>query len=175
MSAMVANMPSGHGMTGALTSIASAFGSGAADRGLAISQWGQNRPRAHTLFVSAHKDVALACPACNVPLAYQGDRWSCATCHGLFVETEALVAMVCEMALAPWEMPAVAGKPGDSACPICKTCESPMVVEELEGVTIDRCDIHGVWFHDHQLEQALLHASAPHHGIGHWLKRLFGR
>jgi hypothetical protein len=42
-------------------------------------------------------------------------------------------------------------------------------------VTIDRCDIHGVWFDDHALEQTLLHASAPHHGLGAWLKRLFGR
>jgi hypothetical protein len=88
----------------------------------------------------------------------------------LFVETEALVAMVSDMALGPWALPATRGTAGDRACPICKT---PMAVEPLEHVGIDRCDVHGVWFDDHKLEQALLHASPPH-GLVAWLKRLFG-
>jgi Zn-finger nucleic acid-binding protein len=158
-------------MSGAMAGIASAFGGGGpASGGLAISHWKQHRPRAHTLFVSAHKDVKLDCPACRVPLAYHGDRWACGTCRGLFVENEALVALVREMALAPWELPALAGRPGDRACPICKT---PLIVEVLEGVTIDRCDVHGVWFDDRELEQALHHSSAPPDGLVAWLKRLF--
>lgn len=170
----VANMPSAHsGMSGAMAGIANAFGGGAsASSGLAISNWQKYSPRAHTLFVSAHKDLALACPACRAPLAYQGDRWSCATCRGVFVENEALVAMIREMALAPWELPALTGKPGDRACPICTT---PMNIEQLKGPTIDRCDVHGVWFDDAELEQTLHHASAPPSGIGAWLARLFGR
>jgi len=169
---IIANMPSAHsGMSGAMSSIANAFGAGGpASGGLAISQWQTNRPRAHTLFVSAHKDLALDCPACRVPLAYQGDRWACEKCVGLFVENEALVAMVREMALSPWELPVMTGKPGDRACPICKT---PLIVEVLEGVTIDRCDVHGVWFDHPELEQALQHSSVPPHGLGAWLKRLF--
>jgi len=43
----------------------------------------------------------------------------------------------------------------------------------LEGVTIDRCDVHGVWFDDRELEQTLHHSSAPPHGLVAWLKRLF--
>ena len=174
VSSMITNMPSAHsGMSGAMAGIAGAFGGGApASGGLAISHWQHHRPRAHTLFVSAHKDLALDCPACGSPLGYQGDRWACASCHGLFVENEALVAMVREMALAPWDLPRIAGKPGERACPICET---PMVVEQLEGVMIDRCDVHGVWFDEHELEQALHHAAAPGHGLGAWLARLFGR
>lgn len=170
----VANMPSGHGgMSGAMASIANAFGAGSpASSGLAISHWQSNRPRAHTLFVSAHKDLALACPACAAPLAYQGDRWSCSTCRGLFVENEALVALVREMALGPWELPPIAGKRGDRACPICKT---PMSVEVREGVTTDRCEVHGVWFDEHELEQTLHLASPPPPGLVAWLKRLFVR
>jgi Zn-finger nucleic acid-binding protein len=170
----IANMPSAHsGMSGPMAGIARAFGAGSpASSGLAISKWQHARPRAHTLFVSAHKNLPLACPACQVPLDYQGDRWACATCRGLFVENEALVALIREMALSPWELPAGAGKPGERACPICKT---PLVVERLEGATIDRCDLHGVWFDEHELEQALHHAGTPSSGLGAWLKRLFGR
>lgn len=169
---MIGNMPSAHsGMSAAMASIASAFGSaGGATDGLAI-HGERYRPLAHTLFVSAHKDLTLACPSCDKPLAYQGDRWTCGRCHGLFVENEALVAMVSEMALAPWSLPATNGIAGDRACPICKT---PMVVDPVEHVAVDRCDVHGVWFEDHKLEQALLHASAPPHGLVAWLKRLFG-
>jgi Zn-finger nucleic acid-binding protein len=156
-----------------MASIANAFGGGGtASAGLAISHWGEQRPRAHTLFVSAHKNVKLECPACRLALAYQGDRWGCQKCRGLYVENEALVAMVREMALAPWELPASSGKPGERACPICKT---PMRTELLEGVTVDRCDIHGVWFDEHELEQALHHSSPPPPGLGAWLKRLFVR
>jgi Zn-finger nucleic acid-binding protein len=170
---VIANMPSAHsGMSGAMASIANAFGAGGpATTGLAISHWHQHRPRAHTLFVSAHKELRLACPACQANLAYQGDRWACEKCRGIFVENEALVAMVREMALAPWDLPAVSGKPGDRACSICKT---PMRTELLEGVTVDRCDVHGMWFDEHELEQALHHSSPPPPGLGAWLKRLFG-
>jgi Zn-finger nucleic acid-binding protein len=170
----IGNMPSAHsGMSAAMAGIAKAFGGGgSASSGLAISQWQQHRPRAHTLFVSAHKDLALDCPACRVALAYQGDRWACSKCQGLFIESEALVAMVREMAMGPWELPRSAGKPGERACPICKT---PMTVELLEGVTTDHCDIHGVWFDEHELQQALHHSSPPPPGVVAWLKRLFGR
>ncbi|HSD90351.1 MAG TPA: zf-TFIIB domain-containing protein [Kofleriaceae bacterium] len=174
VAANVANMPSGHsGMSGAMAGIASAFGGGApASSGLAISHWAHHKPRAHTLFVSAHKGQTLGCPACFVELAYQGDRWACSSCSGLFVENEALVAMVQEMALTAWEMPALSGKEGSRPCPICKTA---MIVELLEAVTIDRCADHGVWFDNHELEQTLHHASAPASGLGPWLKRLFSR
>jgi ribosomal protein S27AE len=172
VAASVANMPSAHsGMSGAMAGIASAFGGGApASSGLAISNWAHHRPRAHTLFVSAHKGQTLRCPACKVALAYQGDRWSCGSCSGLFVENEALVAMIREMTTTPWELPELAGTPGERACPLCGT---PMIVELLEGVTIDRCTAHGVFFDDHELEQALHHAAAQPTGLGAWLKRLF--
>jgi hypothetical protein len=172
---IVANMPSGHsGMSGAMAGIASAFGGGMpASGGLAISHWQHRRPRAHTIYVSAHKDQTLGCPACKKPLAYWGDRWRCETCPGLFVETDALVAMVVEMVSAPWELPKLTGAAGARVCAICET---PMVVEVLEGVTIDRCTAaHGVWFDEHELEQVLHHASTPHSGLGAWIKRLFGR
>ena len=170
----VGNMPSGHGgMSGAMAGIANAFGGGSpASSGLAISHWGSNRPRVHTLFVSAHKDRELTCPACKATLAYQGDRWACATCAGSYVENAALAALVEEMALRPWTLPPVSGKPGERGCPICATA---MIVELLEGVTIDRCADHGVWFDDTELQDALHHASVEPSGLAGWVKHLFHR
>lgn len=173
--AMVANMPSGHGgMSGAMTSIQNAFGgSAAASSGLTISRWQDRRPRVHTLFVSAHKDRRLGCPSCEeTALDYAGDRWTCATCAGSFVENAALAAMIMEMSHQPWNVPPVSGAPGERACPICNAA---MLVEVLEAVTIDRCVAHGVWFDDTELQTALHHVSGDPQGIGGWLRRLFHR
>jgi uncharacterized protein YbaR (Trm112 family) len=173
--AMVSNMPSGHGgMTGALSSIQNAFGgTSAASGGLAISRWQDRRPRVHTLYVSAHKDRRLGCPSCKeTALDYVGDRWTCATCAGSFVENAALAAMIMEMSHQPWDVPPISGGPGERACPICRT---PMLVEVLESVTIDRCGAHGVWFDDSELQAALHHVNAEPSSIGGWLRRLFHR
>ena len=173
--ASVANVPSGHGgMSGAMASIQNAFGASApASGGLAISHWQSRRPRVHTLFVSAHKDRRLGCPSCKeTALTYRGERWECGTCAGSFVENAALTAMVIEMSQKPWDVPVVSGAPGDRPCPVCAV---PMTVEVLEAVTIDRCEPHGVWFDDHELQAALSHASAAPLGIGGWLKQLFHR
>jgi Zn-finger nucleic acid-binding protein len=166
----------GHGgMNAAMSSIASAFGHGGpASSALAISNWGASRPRVHTLFVSAHKGKTLGCPACkDTKLQYEGERWTCSTCAGCFVEDAALTAMVMEMTNTPWTVPDVKGGPGDRNCPVCET---PMIVEVLEAVTIDRCKAHGVWFDDTELQSALHHASTPDSGgVGSWLKQLFRR
>ena len=173
--AMVANMPSAHsGMSGALSAIQNAFGGHLpASGGLAISRWQDRHPRVHTLYVSAHRGRRLGCPSCTATgLDDAGDRWTCATCAGAFVENAALAAMIMEMSHQPWDVPPAAGAPGERACPICQI---PMFAEALEGVAIDRCVAHGVWFDDTELQAALHHASAEPGGSGGWLRRLFHR
>lgn len=136
-------------------------------------QWRDARPRVHTLFVSAYKDRRLGCPVCKeTRLHYQGDRWSCGTCAGSFVENAALTAMVEEMTSQPWEIPAVSGAGSDRHCPVCAEL---MTVEVLEAATIDRCAPHGVWFDDSELQTALHHVSSPDRGVGSWIKQLFHR
>ena len=163
----------GSSVTGAMESIARAYGSGPASSRLAISHWGESRPRTHTLFVSAFQDRALGCPVCkDQKLAFAGDRWGCTACSGSFVEDAALEAMVSEMTHAPWDVPPVTGAGSDRACPACGKL---MVVEVLAAVTIDRCAGHGVWFDEDELQTALQHASDPHGGVGSWVKRLFHR
>lgn len=77
-----------------------------------------------------------------------------------------------DMSGALWDMPAPTGTPGTRACPMCTT---PMVVEDLERVPIDRCAEHGVWFDPSELTLALENASNEFEprGVRAWLKKLF--
>lgn len=161
------------GASVAARAVKDAFGPSApASAMLAISQW--HAPRVHTIFVSAYKERTPSCPACRqIALAYAGDRWACPSCAGSFVENAAFVAMVVDIASTPYELPAAQGTRGERECPICA---ERMLVEPLEGVTIDRCATHGVWFDARELAAALEHAgSHPPHSVGGWLRRLFRR
>src|SRR5688572_29823489 len=94
----------------------------AASDGLMITTW-RDRPRkrAKTMTpVNVYADQKLRCPACgDRELVFMGDRWTCDGCHGLFVQTAALAALVEEMTGQPWQAPAVAGAPGSRSCPVC--------------------------------------------------------
>ena len=120
----------------------------------------------HTPYASALKDQALACPACSGPLALDGERWPCQRCDGVFVETSALEQMMAEMRGVPWQMPSN-GSAGTRACPACKQA---MAVHRLDGIEVDRCAMHGVWFDSGELAYAL-HGKPPEKS---WLRRLIG-
>jgi hypothetical protein len=163
------------GIAAAMNSIHEAFAASApASVGLAISRWHHTRPSVHTLYVSAYKDRHLGCPVCKgVELDYRGERWACEACHGSFVESAALTAMVTDMINGPWELPIAAGERGERGCPVCGDA---MRCEVLEAQAIDRCAAHGVWFDDHELQDALHHAgTGSPTTLGGWLKRLFHR
>jgi hypothetical protein len=155
------------GLSAALAGIGRAF---AAPRS-AISTY--HVPRIHTVFVSAYRGQPLACPACaDRPLVCEGDRWVCGGCAGTFVEDAALVAMVSDIAHAPWTPPPATGAASTRACPVCKQA---MVGERIGGVTIERCVAHGHWFDDDELAAALQHAADPPKSTAGWLRRLFHR
>lgn len=131
---------------------------------------------------SALGDRGLACPSPSCggrALRYEVSRWLCDGCGGAFVEGAALEALAAEMTNGPWELPPPAGAPGGRRCPACAL---PLTVEELEGVTVDRCAAHGVWFDPEELPAALQHAAGiaarsddridAAAGLGSWLRRL---
>ena len=158
----------GYGMVGmsvALQSVANAFGGNQVG-----ILWYERRPRPleHTPFKTTL--ASAKCPVCTDALHLQYNLWGCNAGHGVFVETSALEAMISDMANAPWTMPAVAGEPGARACP---TCDKPLVVEKLEGVTVDHCTTHGTWFDPTELESVLAHAAPKPTGLRGWLRRLF--
>ncbi|HEY3806226.1 MAG TPA: hypothetical protein VGL61_26665 [Kofleriaceae bacterium] len=167
---MLASMPGG-GMTGAMRSIANAFGPGdPATTGLGINS-GMGISHVHTVFVSPYKNRALACPVGHGALGFQGDRWACATCGGAFVETAALAGMVEDITGQPFVLHEPKGAASTHACPVCAEA---MLGDQLEAHAVERCASHGVWFGSHVLAEVLEHAGSPdvHHG---WLYRLLHR
>jgi hypothetical protein len=140
---------------------------GAGGGGYTVLKWWEKpRPMVHTLFKSTLAGQPLTCPACNATLVLRGMLWTCDD-HGVFVENAALETMVTEMTHRPWQLAAATGSPGERRCP---ACAQPLVVEPLEGVTVDRCAAHGLWFDPTELATALDHAVEPAHG---WFRRLF--
>jgi Zn-finger nucleic acid-binding protein len=160
------------GFGGAIRSIQAAFGSGTpADAGLGIES-GRGISHVHTVFVSAYKHRALACPQCAATLRYEGDRWACTSCGGVFVETAALVAMVEDLTGKPFELHAAPATPSPRVCPLCS---APMVADALEGIAIERCAIDGAWFGAHVLAAVLEHAATTQPPHETWLHRLLHR
>ncbi|HEY1551058.1 MAG TPA: hypothetical protein VGG28_24685, partial [Kofleriaceae bacterium] len=160
------------GFGGAIRSMQAAFGGGApADEGLAVAS-GRGISHVHTVFASAYKDRALACPDCAATLRYEGDRWGCPSCGGAFVETAALVGMVEDLTGEPFEQHAAPATPTAHSCPLCS---EPMVADALAGHAVERCGAHGTWFGAHVLAAVLEHAASPAQPRESWLHRLLHR
>ncbi|HEY3801372.1 MAG TPA: zf-TFIIB domain-containing protein [Kofleriaceae bacterium] len=139
------------------------------ERGLRISQR-KYKHRAVAPYASPFAGRMLPCPSCHDPLAQHGDHWSCERCGGAFVETPALEAMISEMTLAPYELPAAELEPGDTSCPVCGSATGSRV---LAGSDVAQCPPHGVWFGPAKLS-AVLAAMAPATRPS-WLVRWFRR
>jgi Zn-finger nucleic acid-binding protein len=147
----------------------------AATDGLRISDW-SNRPRRRRPTASPinlYSEQQLLCPICtSSELRFFGDRYACAQCSGTFVQNGALEGMVMDISKTAFDLPPPSGAAGMRACPVC---HGAMIVEELEGVPIDRCAEHGVWFDPNELTVALERASGQFepHGLRAWMRRLF--
>jgi Zn-finger nucleic acid-binding protein len=139
------------------------------ERGLRISQRKHKR-RAVAPYASPFAGRMLPCPSCRDPLLQHGDHWSCERCGGAFVETPALEAMIAEMTLAPYELPAADAGPGSVSCPVCAEA---MGSRALAGSDVGHCPPHGVWFDPGDLS-AVLAAMAPPTRPS-WLVRWFRR
>jgi Zn-finger nucleic acid-binding protein len=118
--------------------------------------------------VDPYKNQTLACPSClDQPLGFQADRWTCAVCTGTFVQADAVVAMMMDIRGSYWELPPIAVKTGSRQCPVCRTA---LAVGELEGVTVDRCAEHGIWFDAGELAASL---KGTTEGKRSWFAKLF--
>ncbi len=158
--------PGAHGLGTAMAAVDAAFARGGSSSEI-LRWWEKPRPRVVTPFASALSALHLACPACSGRLHLHGQLWGCDAGDGVFVEYPALEAMLAEMANAPWETPAPEGPIGKRACP---ACSSAMVEQAIEGVLVDRCATHGIWFDSGELERALQHTGEPKSG---WFRRVF--
>jgi Zn-finger nucleic acid-binding protein len=100
------------------------------------------------------RDEFPTCPSCTYKLDPVGPRLRCGGCEGLFVPHGHLAEMF-ELA-APDTMLPPAVRPARRAeqrpCPRCKV---PMAPSTLEGIEVDACDDHGVWFDFNELAWVL--------------------
>ena len=157
-----------HGLGAAMAAVTEAFRPTGGGNEI-LRWWDKPRPRVHVPFASALAGQTLACPECSSTLRQKASVWACDDGHGVFIEPPALEAMVFEMTHASWQLPAATTAVGKGHCPACRKA---MTAQPLEGVAIERCADHGVWFHAGELERVLHHSGQPAHG---WLGRLFHR
>jgi Zn-finger nucleic acid-binding protein len=122
----------------------------------------------------------LTCPRCRTALELAGRTFRCATCEGVWVTEEALVAILEQRASTlvdlPWRAREDAPRP-------CAACGTAMQTVDLGDVALDRCADHGVWCDCDELTALLREAKQftrdpktdPAEGVFHWLGRLLGR
>ena len=98
---------------------------------------------------------AMQCATCSSPLTSTGKTFRC-TCGGTWVPEAAFVEMVAVMregrVIIPWQERAGDERP-------CPQCHARMTPCALRGVALDRCDPHGIWFDDAELQRVLELAS----------------
>ena len=121
-----------------------------------------------------YRDSFKHCPACGVRLEQARSVWRCSACKGCWVEERILADMVLRMrdGTGPTSLAFLSRTTADGvrACP---SCGKGMAHVALEGVELDRCADHGIWFDGRELQTTLHEAGlerppAPGADIGFW-------
>ena len=106
------------------------------------------------------RDNYATCPRGATALDPQGTRLVCGTCTGVFVTVAELSSLLAEvdarLALATDPVPLVL-HPTDAIEPTlcCPSCLTAMTKHDLHGITIDRCETHGLWFDGKELSEVM--------------------
>jgi Zn-finger nucleic acid-binding protein len=98
------------------------------------------------------------CPRCSTTLSNAGWLRVCHACKGLWL-TERKIADHIRVR-CPGDSGELVFVEGDGTALPCPACGDPMAACFLEGVPVDRCHAHGVWFDVDELERALKAARA---------------
>jgi Zn-finger nucleic acid-binding protein len=104
----------------------------------------------------AYRDERPMCPSCQSALVSFGSRHACEQCKGVLVPAADVQEML--LAMTPTDLRLLdermepGGADPDRGCP---TCTAKMTQYVLEGVTIDRCIKHGIWFDGKELATVL--------------------
>ncbi|MDB4961634.1 MAG: Transcription factor zinc-finger [Myxococcales bacterium] len=107
------------------------------------------------------RDDFATCPHCDAGLEPIGKRLGCQRCNGVLVLEADVKVLVAE---ARTMNPAVPVTPTDlelappsvyEPAVRCPSCLTSMTKHTLHGLTIDRCDAHGIWFDGGELLRVL--------------------
>jgi Zn-finger nucleic acid-binding protein len=98
------------------------------------------------------------CPRCGHDLEPTPGALACKACHGVWVSEAEIERRLRERCRTDPGPLIFADGPG----PVlpCPVCWDPMAPRSLEGVTVDRCSKHGVWFDADELERTMRAAQA---------------
>jgi Zn-finger nucleic acid-binding protein len=93
------------------------------------------------------------CPRCGHDLEPLPAALACTACHGVWVGEPEVARRLRERCRTdPGPLTFAGGHGPVLPCPVCW---DPMEVRSLEGVTVDRCPKHGLWFDVEELERTL--------------------
>ena len=101
-----------------------------------------------------NRDEFATCPDCAVALQAYGRRFGCDQCGGTLVSGAELLELLSAFdtkQTRTLEWPRV-DHPSRRRCPCC---EAMMVGGRMEGVPIERCVEHGVWFDHGELAKVI--------------------
>jgi Zn-finger nucleic acid-binding protein len=98
------------------------------------------------------------CPRCSTSLTTIGSLRVCLSCRGVWLTEAEISGRLRER--CPGDSGALEFVEGDGTALPCPACSEPMAACYLEGVPLDRCVAHGVWFDVEELERTLKAARA---------------
>jgi Zn-finger nucleic acid-binding protein len=98
------------------------------------------------------------CPRCSTSLTTIGSLRVCLSCRGVWLTEAEISGRLRER--CPGDSGALEFVEGDGTALPCPACSEPMAACYLEGVPVDRCVAHGVWFDIDELERTLKAARA---------------
>ncbi|MDB4954271.1 MAG: Transcription factor zinc-finger [Myxococcales bacterium] len=84
-----------------------------------------------------------------------GTRLGCEQCEGMFVRTKEVEEMLRQMSADETRQLGEIVTPGGDSPRPCPRCDTPMLVGALDGVMIDRCAEHGIWFDAAELKRVM--------------------
>ena len=111
-----------------------------------------------------YRDSFTSCPVCpNQALAHRGTVLDCRSCSGTWVPEPILHEMTAYMK-GLWDNSGASfvknprKKEQTRGCPECRR---GMIQIAIEGVAVERCRDHGVWFDREELQTALHRVASP--------------
>lgn len=116
-----------------------------------------------------YRDRVQQCPRCRAGLEQSGSVWRCGECTGCWIEERILSEMVLRMrdGLGSTALPFVA-RTAPEPVRACPSCGGAMAHVSLEGVELDRCAEHGIWFDARELETTLHRAGTNRPANDDW-------
>lgn len=110
------------------------------------------------------RDSFATCPRCDGGLDEKGTRLVCTQCEGVLVPELDVMTLVAEVrtlnvgeAVEPVPLDLETTETTEQALR-CPRCLTTMAKRVLYGLTVDRCEAHGIWFDGKELQAALDHA-----------------